>query len=528
MGAAIAVPGPVLASLGVAGAFPLTLLSMFTVLGLALVAFGGFWWAASRKLRPMRFYENGIDIPAISGRPVFYSYGELTEVGKVASPVAGPVYAFRTRLAGQTIAVRKDMTGFADLLGRIREKLGREEFVVELEPTPADVKAERKIEYSVYAAVVVAGTAVGAAFSAVVNPGDPLGVFLSGFGLITPFLVMTGVTAAAYGLKQTSRAIRGKLNIKIPLTIVVVMLAYFVASQAVFSNAFGPSSSERHIGPKPASTSVDAGVYANQTIRAEGPVLVDSAETLELRNSTLILNSTADGEYGIWVAQGGRLILSGSAVLPADPRFLYTFEVMGSALIRNTTISGLWAEWDDYDGGLEIYSDDVTIEGARIQGARETAILVVGASPLIANSTVEGAGDDGIELQSSGARVLNNVITGCEWAMYVYGGSQPLIEGNLISRNSFGLLILDSSPVIRNNTFEYNEHIAVSYREPSSPVLSGNRYVSNGENVVREANWGFLDIWTISTAVAMVLSILVLSRVNRQSRRKSDTPRPGR
>lgn len=322
-------------------------------------------------------------------------------------------------------------------------------------------------------------------------------------------------------MKLRPKTVPHRLNVKVPAVIIVVMVAYFFASSAVFSNAFGPSPDVLHIGPKPSSSSLVAGVYESRTLRVDGHVLVDTGQTLELRNTTLVLNLTSDKQFGIWIAIGGSLVLENSSVLPADARYLYTFEVMGSATIRNSTVSGLWGEWDDYDGGLEIYSDDVTIESSLIRDARQTAILVVRSSPLIVNSTIRGAGDDGIELQASDATVLNNLIEQCEWGVFAYGGSQPLIEGNVISHNSFGILSVDSSPVIRGNRFEYNEHVAVSYRGRASPVLDGNTYLGNGENVLRETDWGFLDLWTILTIGAAVGSLVVLSRVNRLRPRRA-------
>jgi len=500
---------------GIAGVFLRLFAAVLPIFGLALAIIGGVMMRAAKRLKPIGVYENGIEGSSMTGASMFFSYGELTSVEEITDPLGGAHYLFRTSGSMPAIAIRQDMPHFAGLLDSIRPKLGNADFLVKLDSTPAEIRAARRFEYGMYAAALLLGLTAAAMFSAATNPADPLFVFLSGVGLVAALFVMPLLAGTAYFMKVRPKGSPTRLNIKVPTLIVIVMVMYFFASGAVFSNAFGPSPDALHIGPKPSSSSIAAGTYENRTLRAEGNVLVDTGQTLEFRNTTLILNLTSDKQFGIWIAGGGMLVLENSSVFPADARYLYTFEIMGSAVIRNSTISGLWGEWDDYDGGLEIYSDSVWIESSQIQYSRQTAILVIGSSPLIANSTIRGAGDDGIEMQASNARVLNNQIQDCEWGMYVYRGSRPLIEGNLIANNAFGILSVDSSPVIRGNRFENNEHIAISYRGPAVPVLAGNTYVGNGENVSREADLGFLNIWTILTIGTAVACLIALMRVNR-------------
>jgi parallel beta-helix repeat protein len=469
----------------------------------------------------MRVYENGIEAHTLLGSRMFYSFGELTDVAETENPIDGPLYMFRSRGSTLPVPVRRDWPGLAELMEPIRSKLGRPEFLVELEPVPEEESAKRRTEYGFYGAVVSLGIGLAAFFSAVVNPGDSLGVILSGFGLIMPIMVSFAVAYATARMRRLPKVFPLKLNTKVAATIIVLSLAYFAASHVVFSNALGPSPLERHIGARPSTSYLTPGVYEDQTIQANASIVVDPGTVLEVRNSTLSFEMSADKQFGIWVAAGGRLVLDGSSVRPADYRFGYTFEVMGSALVRNSTVSGLWGEWDDFDGGMEIYSDDVVIESSHFFGARQSTILVVDASPLIANSTIEGAGDDGIELQNSRARIVNNTITRCEWAMYMYRESRPLIEDNVIADNAFGFLIVNSSPVIRGNAFERNEHTAIIYREHSSPVLEGNTYDGNGQNVVDEGDGELPDAWTIANVAVAAICLVVVLRANRPRKDRS-------
>ncbi len=502
------------------------IIMLFIALGPFSMFAGGLLLAFSSKLKPMKMYENGIEgYPPLGTSSFFISYGAVTEITEVKNPIIGDVYLFKTANPMQSISLRKNTPGLERILDSIREKIGRPEYLMRLEPTERKEVTSRKVEHGIYAGSLVAGFVISLIASIILFQGENLDVFFSGFGLIMPSMTMIIIVYATYSMSETpsfSKFVPKKLNLKVPAIIIVIMLVLFFLSGAVGSNLFGPSPETKHISPKPASSAVTPGLHENTTIDAHGDILVDSGETTTFRNSTITFHATIPGSLGVWVAEGGTLILDNSLVTTWDPVYTYTFEIMGSATIRGSALYNLWGEWDDYDGGLEIYSDNVTIEGTEIGYSKQSSIIVVDSSPLIANSTIIGAGDDGIELQNSDARIINNTISSCEWGMYVYSESRAVIEDNRITHNHFGILIEESDPMILNNEFLSNTHYAILYRKDSSPTIVNNRFYANGANIETESELSTTNICTMFTVAMAVVGLLVLFHLHRKSKNEKD------
>ena len=65
--------------------------------------------------------------------------------------------AFSMSFSSTPVAIRKNMHGFAEIYETIRSKIGKEEYVVKLEPSKEEVVSSRKMEYALYAAGAVTG-----------------------------------------------------------------------------------------------------------------------------------------------------------------------------------------------------------------------------------------------------------------------------------------------------------------------------------------------------------------------------------
>jgi len=206
---------------------------------------------------------------------------------------------------------------------------------------------------------------------------------------------------------------------------------------------------------------------------------------------------------------------------------LYTFEVMGSASILASSISGVWGDRQrvNLDGGIELYSSNVIVDRTRITGAVTNGILISNAAPTVANSTIEGAGDDAIEMHNSSARITGNTIDSCGWAMVIEDGSSPLVQGNLFHANRHGIAIGSSDPVIELNRFDANSNYAIRYDETSHPVLRGNVYTLNEKNVVSEDSIALLEICGLSTVGLAIFSLLVLFWIYKEGLRKEQLRR---
>jgi len=343
---------------------------------------------------------------------------------------------------------------------------------------------------------------------------------------VLPLLGMLFVTILTVPMGWERRWTPPKLNIKIPITIVVCFLVYFFINMAYAESIIiGASDSQENIGPKPNSTSLVPGTYSGTTLDIDNHILVDSGQTLHIRNSVVMMNLQSDKQFGIWVEKGGDLILENTIVQSISEKYNYTFEIMGSARIEGTTIANIWGDEliSNQEGGLEVYSNDVIIERSVIRNSTTNGILIVNSNPVIVNTTIQDARDDGIEMQNSNARIRNNTIKNCGWAMVVLRGSDALIEGNLIVDNIHGIGIGSSNPTVVDNTFDNNMIYAIKYDAYSDPTIAGNVFYNNVNNIEYETRPYTLDmcgIVAVAFAVACIVAIYIAYRNRLRIERK--------
>ncbi|MHA1961636.1 MAG: right-handed parallel beta-helix repeat-containing protein [Candidatus Thorarchaeota archaeon] len=128
--------------------------------------------------------------------------------------------------------------------------------------------------------------------------------------------------------------------------------------------------------------------WENQTILLNGNLTINATGELTMYNVTLIVNSTFDGQYGIFVEEGGKLFVHESNITVwdrnttvvigniSDPLVVskglkMKFDAYGNLTIERSKIGYLWGEplvhpsWK-WDGGIRIFSDDVTIRDTHI------------------------------------------------------------------------------------------------------------------------------------------------------------------
>ena len=420
------------------------------------------------------------------------------------------------------------MRGLPPVLESIRPKIGRPEYLIRLVPTKEESVASRKIEYALYGVAVLVGVIVSTATAAVTFAASSPGVFLTGLGLVLPPFTILTLTFMTFQLRNREKVVPARLNVKAPALIVVILLAVFLVTIAVgYGTPESPPLVTESIEPRPASSALAPGSYENMTLNITGSLLVDTGQTIAIRNSTVTMKLSTPKSVGVWVAKGGTLVLD-NVTLASDPSTdLYTFEVMGSASILGSSIRGVWGDRQrvNLDGGLELYSSNVIVDRTRITGAVTNGILIMNADPIVANSTIEGAGDDGIEMHNSSARISGNTIDRCGWAMVIDDGSSPLVQGNLIQANGHGIAIGSSDPVIELNRFDANSNYAIRYDETSHPVLRGNVYTLNEKNVVSQESTTPLAICGFSTVGLAVFSLLLLFWVYKEGLRKEQLRR---
>jgi len=513
-----------IAGLGLQGFLPRSLVlaaSTGLLLGPFLLVLAALHLHARSRMVLCRVYENGVDAESLLGTVAFVSWGEVLTTRPQSALLGGETIFFRATRDGSFTMPRR-LPGLDDLIETVRPRFGRPEYVTEIPPDEAQITRGRRVELGMYGVALAVSLAL---------PAFQLPVFPVQFqflALVMSFAVLGVFTITFWAYRLGSIRIGPqRIRVKIPAVAVSLLLVMFLS--AVWTGGGLPSiEGDTTVGilePRPGSTSLTAGTYSNLTLTAEGTVRVDSGETLWLLNSTLVLNLTATRAFGVWIGPGGRLVLEDTTVRSADPRYRFWFEILGSAAIRNSTIRDLWGdpELEHVDGGLEIHSSDVRIEGSLIMATTLSGILVMNADPWIANTTVQNAGDVGIDLQNSDAYLYNVTVKGCPWAMVFMFGASAVVESSRFMDNGHGLYVSNSNPTVRNSTFERNGEYAILFNGKGGPTLSGNTFLAGGHEILDET-FPLGEVCTSTVLFLGVVCLIVLYRIHRKQRLKAARP----
>lgn len=504
---------------------------MLVILGIMLLVVGVIILSFIGKTGPLRIFENGFESPLLlPGRSIFISFGEITGSRTRKNFIEGEVYIYETGVPNQTIIIRKDMMGFEQVKDHIRSRIGRAEHIVELEPTREEAATSRKIEYSLYALGVILGVVASIALVMNVFSGSSLATQLFGLGIMLPLLTMISLTFLVLSMRRMKKVVPKRLNVKIPAAIIIAMLIVAVSTVSFgFLEEVETEYNPRElIEPKPGTAGITPGDYDNLNITLNDHIVVETGESLSIRNSVIIMDLPFDKALSIWVEEGGELILENSTIESDPLDFGYTFEIMGSARIMRSQILGVWGDPENVNdnGGLEIYSDDVIIDGSTIKYAKSNGILIKNSGPLIINSTIMHVDDDGIEMRNSTASVINTTIRDTGWAMIITLGSEPRILDNDILHNDHGIFVRVSDPVIEGNNFSYNGEYAIMCDEYSRPIIKNNVFVANQNDLIQEEPTPLLEMCFIVIVGEAVVSLLVLFWVYKEGLEKEKGVKP--
>jgi protocatechuate 3,4-dioxygenase beta subunit len=232
---------------------------------------------------------------------------------------------------------------------------------------------------------------------------------------------------------------------------------------------------------------------ANSTLT--GNTYVRGGGAFDLINSTVIINCSSDGQWGIWVLNGGILNVTEDSMITAkninlEYNFWYKSGSFGS--IRNSTVSE--AGYSNIGGstGIMIESDDVIVDNATIMN-NNRGLYIKSASPLIKNTNISYSSTEGIQIQSGapaisdveiysagtgiwndwGAPQLNRInMSWCGWGLRMFGSS--IIINDLHVANSFqnGIRLLDNSDsTFYNSSIHNSGSLDVGLGTGSDPVF---------------------------------------------------------
>lgn len=232
----------------------------------------------------------------------------------------------------------------------------------------------------------------------------------------------------------------------------------------------------------------NASLWENQTIILDGNLTVNATGRLTMHNVTLVINSTFDGQYGIFVEEGSRLSMYESTVTvwdrnstaivgdPADPLvvsqgFKSRFDVYGNLTVERSSIQYLWGEGaggpSTWNGGIRIFSNDVLIRDTTVSRGE---VLGLSASDV------------------RNLRLDNVTITLCNVSGARAIRSQVELNGVVVHENGMGssaaLSFVESSFVLANSHIHSNNQTGVWSRESSGLVAGSNISGNNGSGLV--------------------------------------------
>lgn len=241
--------------------------------------------------------------------------------------------------------------------------------------------------------------------------------------------------------------------------------------------------------------------WENQTIILNGNLTINATGELTMYNVTLVINSTFDGQYGIFVEGGGKLLVYDSNITvwdtnttvavvgsPIDPVVVskglkMKFDVYGNLTIERSRISYLWGEWlnDPWirlNGGIRIFSNDVVIRDTYIGRGEIVGLTAWGVRNLrLSNVTFTLCNVSAAQIESS--QVDFDRVTvyengqGCFTILYFRKSNFTLTNSHIFSNRNMGIFSAYSLGSIIGNNFSDNKYDALVSLE-GTLVVQGN------------------------------------------------------
>jgi len=491
--------------------------------GIIVVALGGLGvilLVASRRMGPVRVYENGVEWVSIAKGPHFVGWGDFTKAKE--TEFGGTRSLTLTRYNRPAGSISSDLPGYSEWVPMIMERVNDPAYasgpVVERESatkywaiqmTLFAISFVLGIATAVYAGSDIAEEMTVTGWQLLLLIGAPTGL---GFYFVLTFWMMKRDVFGAAKAKFPTAALM--------VPVVVILLVFFVTLGAA-----GPVSLKYSVdiveSEDPGHTALDAGEYMDMNITVDGPVTVGAGETLMLYNTTLTFDPAPGLDYGIWVHPEGTLIMDHAWIGSVDPDVGFTFEIHGDAVILDSEIVGTASDPVNYngEGGLELYCSDIRVENTTFRGARSAALMTVYCSPIIRGCTFIGAQDEGIEGHGGAPVIEDCTFIDCEWPIILWNGSEGDIVDCTFQDCPRGIDLSQSQATVRNCTFRNITDYCVQWTSDTDPepVLEGNTYENVGSiSKVQSAFTGMGTICTTVTIITAVVGSALLLHMNRK------------
>jgi len=495
-------------------------LALLVIIGAVFLIFGVVLLMFSTRVIPVRIYENGIEFPmGLAGKStLFVPYGRILSYTESTAPVWGEVIKIQAENNAEYV-IPKTIPGLLDVLEEVKPRFGRPEYDSKDYDEALRGRASR-LSSLYYVLSFVVGFIVVALNLWLYSEEFTMGGFVETLLLYGPPVTLLSLSYFFYSaLKKQKGYMRFKLKTVLLLLYVSINLVLFAAGALLWE-----PEAERvtiFIDSPPQEYGYGGGAIENTTLFLTSNIYVAPGEFLRIENSTIVFNMTLNGEYGIYVDEGGRVEVLDSCLMSNNSNFGYRFEIHGEGRLENSVLQHLYGSESrvDGDGGLEIYSSGVEVINCTLLDCKSNGIIVVSSSPLIDGSTVRNCGDDGIEVQRATPVITNSTFENNGWAITVFPESRPVIRDCRIVNNSYGVTIIDTTARIENTHFQNNK-VAVKLYGSAQAEMSGNSFQDNGKDLKEGIS---MDQCCFTTAFVLLLLGIVSLLAVAVKLKKGDT-----
>jgi parallel beta-helix repeat protein len=245
----------------------------------------------------------------------------------------------------------------------------------------------------------------------------------------------------------------------------------------------------------------DEVVHEKENLNIGDNVTVESGGKLILRECSVVMSGkNPNVPRALRVLDGGQLVLErnhfvahlhiDNTIHPQNPTN-YRIILEGKASLNGNRFEGLWGEISGFagprgsyaygygtKGGIEIYSDDVVVEGNTITDPQQYGIYVEYSSPIVKGNRISGGW---------GACIVGKPI---EYGTFYFGpikasaiikaipGGEPLIKGNILDVEYAPFFVHTSFPKIVDNRIALREYFfsGTTFLHTSIYVFKNNTY----------------------------------------------------
>jgi hypothetical protein len=302
--------------------------------------------------------------------------------------------------------------------------------------------------------------------------------------------------------------------------LVAVMVGLLVAFAPIYATTegavFAPNMDLWVHGEIP-NTTIEIRTYVGEELDVSGAVTVGPGENLTLVDTHLRFTGPDEGKRGLWIEEGGTLVMVNSTFRRFGFHEKFAFEVHGSATILDSNVTYTSNGRDGFEGnrGLVILNDNVSVTNTTFEGLFTSAILVTKASPVIRNCTFQSIEDRGIV----GIQAEFGVV-GCHFQEVYYPivlwQSEAEVSSCDFLRVDYGVTLWQGEVDVRDCVFN-NTTRSVFLESPESSLRTQNISMVDGDNWSRNYPLFYSQKETclLTTIATGIMGMFILVSANR-------------